>query len=338
MMNMRVIVTEYGGPEKLKLVEEPLRPVRRDEVRVRVLSVGVAIADVMRREGKYPGSPQAPFTPGYDAVGIVEEIGEDVQDIRCGDKAAVFYHGVGGYAKYLYATSDEIYPVPDEVDSSQAVAVILNYVTAYQMLHRFANVAEGKRVLIHGASGGTGTALLDLGSLAGLRMYGTASAAKHDIVTGYGAVPIDYRTDDFVQALRDKAPEGMDAVFDPIGGRNWERSFATLNASGRFVGYGYTSVLEQDDSSGWLSDWSNLSARRMTPQGNPAYLYSVTSLRSEHPEWFREDLARVFGWLAEGRIRPTIAARIPLREASKAHRLLETSQATGKIVLINDES
>lgn len=336
MMNTRVIVTEYGGPEKLAITEEPLRPLRRGEVRVRVRSAGVALADVMRREGKYPGTPQAPFTPGYDAVGIVDELGEDVRDVRRGEKVAVFYNGTGGYASYAYATPEELYPVPDGVDSAQAVAVILNYVTAYQMLHRFAKVSEGDRILIHGASGGTGTALLDLGRVAGVRMYGTASAAKHDVVAGYGAIPIDYRAEDFVQALRDKAPEGMDAVFDPIGGSNWERSFETLNARGRFIGYGYTSVLGQDDSSGWLNDWGRMSANPATPQGNPAFLYSATTLRGEHPEWFREDLASVFGLLAEGKIRPTIAARIPLREADRAHRMLESSQSAGKIVLIND--
>ncbi|REE83892.1 NADPH:quinone reductase-like Zn-dependent oxidoreductase [Paenibacillus taihuensis] len=335
MMNARVVVTEYGGPEKLKVVEEPLRPVQRDEVLVRVLSAGVALADVMRREGKYPGSPRVPFTPGYDAVGVVEELGEDVSYVRKGERVAVFYNGTGGYAAYVYAKSDELYPVPDQLDASLAVAILLNYVTAYQMLHRFANVAEGERILIHGASGGTGTALLELGRLAGAKMFGTASKAKHDTVAHYGAVPIDYRREDFVQAVRERAPEGMDAAFDPIGGDNWERSFQTLHPNGRFVGYGYTSVLGQGDSSQWMKDWASMAANRTTPKGNPAYLYSVTTLRMEHPEWFREDLKHLFQLLADGRISPIIAARIPLREAAQAHQLLETSQITGKIVLIN---
>ncbi|OPA79364.1 alcohol dehydrogenase [Paenibacillus selenitireducens] len=334
MMNVRVIVTEYGGPETLKIVEEPLRQPLRDEVRVRVQSAGVALADIMRREGKYPGSPPTPFTPGYDAVGIVDDLGEDVLHVQKGDRVAVFYNGTGGYAAYVYAKFDELYPVPAQIDAAAATAIILNYVTAYQMLHRLAGVSAGDRILIHGASGGTGTALLELGRLAGVEMFGTASAAKHDVVTRYGAVPIDYRTEDFVEIVRGMAPEGMDAVFDPIGGNNWERSFRTLGTGGRFVGYGYTSVLGQTDSGGWVNDWTNLATKKMTPEGNPAYLYSSTMLRKERPEWFREDLARVFDLLAEGQINPIIAARIPLREAARAHKLLETSQIAGKIVLI----
>lgn len=335
MLNARVVVTEYGGPETLKILEEPLRRPKRDEVRVQVQSAGVALADIMRREGKYPGSPTPPFTPGYDAVGIVDEIGEDVRHVQKGDKVAVFYNGTGGYAAFVYAKADELYPVPALVDVAAAAAVILNYVTAYQMLHRLANVSDGERILIHGASGGTGTALLELGRLAGVVMFGTASASKHEVVTRYGAVPIDYRSEDFVQIVRGRAPEGVDAVFDPIGGSNWERSFQTLSAGGRFVGYGYTSVLGQNDSSNWVKDWTELSANKITPGGKPAYLYSVTTLRKEQPEWFCEDLARVFDLLAEGRINPIISARIPLREAMQAHKLLETSQIAGKIVLTN---
>ena len=333
MMNTRIVVTQYGGPDTLKTVEEPLGPLQRDEVRIQVQSAGVALADVMRREGKYPGSPEVPFTPGYDAVGIVYELGDDVRDVRRGDKVAVFYNGTGGYAAYISAKRDELYPVPANVDSSLAAAVILNYVTAYQMLHRIAKVSKGERVLIHGASGGTGTALLDLGRLAGVEMFGTASAAKHDVVTRYGAVPIDYRREDFVKVLQEHVQEGIDAVFDPIGGDNWERSYLTLGTNGRFVGYGYTSVLGQGDSSNWVKDWRNMSSNKTTPRGNPAYLYSVTTLMKEQPEWFREDLALIFDLLAEGRLHPLIAARIPLREAARAHQLLETSQIAGKIVL-----
>ncbi|MDR0267726.1 medium chain dehydrogenase/reductase family protein [Paenibacillus sp.] len=335
MMNVRVVVTKYGGPEALEIVDEPLRRPQRDEVRVRVQSAGVALADIMRREGKYPNSPATPFTPGYDAVGIVDDLGEDVLHVQKGDRVAVFYNGTGGYAAYVYAKADELYPVPAQIDSSAASAVILNYVTAYQMLHRLASVSVGDRILIHGASGGTGTALLELGRLAGAQMIGTASAAKHDIVTRYGAIPIDYRTEDFVKIVREKTPEGVDAVFDPIGGNNWERSFQTLSTDGRFVGYGYTSVLGQSYSGGWANDWANIQDKKMTPEGNPAYMYSSTMLRKEQPNWFREDLAHVFDLLAKGHINPVIAARIPLREAVQAHKLLETSLLAGKIVLIS---
>ena len=336
MLNTRLLVTRYGGPEVLEVVQEPLHAPQTGEIRVRVQSAGVALADIMRREGKYPLSPTPPFTPGYDAVGVVDELGEGVNQYSKGEKVAVFFNGTGGYAAYVYAKVEEVVPVPMSVDAGLVAAVILNYVTAHQMLHRIAKVSEGERVLFHGASGGVGTALLELGKLAKLEMYGTASLAKHPIVSQFGAVPIDYRNEDFVDVLRRRAPGGMDAVFDPIGGQNYERSFQILSKDGRFVGYGYTSILEQGDPNDWTRDWKSLAERQTTESGNPVYLYSITSLKKERLDWFREDVQFLLSLLEEGKINPLISHRIPLREAAQAHELLGKSLAVGKVVLVND--
>ncbi|UUZ83333.1 zinc-binding dehydrogenase [Paenibacillus sp. P26] len=236
----------------------------------------------------------------------------------------------------MYAKPDEIVRVPDGIDAVPAAAAILNYVSAYQMLHRIAKVSEGERVLIHGASGGVGTALLELGRLAKLRMYGTASAAKQDLVASYGAVPIDYRNEDFVEILRRQEPEGMDVVFDPIGGPNYERSYRTLGPSGRFLCYGYTSILKQGDAEDWRSEWKELMARPTTEEGHPVHLYTITGLKKERLDWFREDVGIVFSLLREGKIRPLVSHRIPLREAAHAQQLLEKSAAIGKVVLISE--
>ncbi len=336
MLNTRVIVSRYGGPEVLDVIEEPLRTPEPGEIRVKVESAGVALADIMRREGLYPMSPTPPFTPGYDAIGIVDEAGAGVQQFAKGEQVAVFFNGTGGYAAYVYAGADELVSIPSHVDAAQSAALILNYVTAYQMLHRIAKVSAGERILIHGASGGVGTALLELGKVANLKMFGTASSAKHHTVSQYGATPIDYRTEDFVDVLRLRAPEGMDAVFDPIGGENWERSLRTLSKAGRFVGYGYTSILEQGDPDDWMKDWTSLSSRKTTESGNPIYFYSITALKKERLEWFREDVRFLFSLLAEGKINPLISHRIPLREAAHAHEILESSLSVGKVVLINE--
>lgn len=333
-MNTRVIVTRYGGPQVIDVIEEPLRKPERGEIRVKVQAAGVALADIMRREGKVPLSPIPPFTPGYDAIGIVDELGEDVQKYLIGDKVAVFFNGTGGYASYVYAKDDEVVGVPAHIDSLTAVAVILNYVTAYQMLHRIAKVGEGERILIHGASGGVGTALLELGKLAKLEMYGTASLTKHSIVSQFGAMPIDYRNKDFVDTLRIQAPEGMDVVFDPIGGRNYERSMKTLSKNGRFIGYGYTSILQQGDPEEWTSEWKSLSKNKTTGKGNPVYLYSITSLKKERLDWFQEDIRFLLSLLEEGKINPLISYRLPIREAAHAQELLEKSLSVGKVVLI----
>ncbi|MED4298863.1 medium chain dehydrogenase/reductase family protein [Priestia megaterium] len=334
MLNIRVIVTRYGGPQVIDVIEEPLRKPEKGEIRVKVQATGVALADIMRREGKIPMSPIPPFTPGYDVIGIVDELGEDVQKYSVGDKVAVFFNGTGGYAAYVYAKEDEIVAAPAHIDAVKAVAVILNYVTAYQMLHRIAKVSEGERILIHGASGGVGTALLELGKLAKLEMYGTASLAKHHIVSQYGAMPIDYRNEDFVDVLRLRAPEGMDVVFDPIGGRNYERSMKTLSKNGRFIGYGYTSILQQGDPEDWAKDWENLAKKQTTEKGNSVYLYAISSLKKERLDWFQEDVRFLLSLLEEGKINPLISHCIPLREAAQAQELLGKSLSVGKVVLI----
>jgi NADPH:quinone reductase-like Zn-dependent oxidoreductase len=334
MLNARVVVTRYGGPEVLEIVEEKLHTPRKGEVRVKVEAAGVALADIMRREGLYPNSPTPPFTPGYDAVGIVDEVGENVQQYSIGDRVGVFFNGTGGYASFIYADADELFKVPSSIDAAQAVAVILNYVTAFQMLHRLAKVAEGDNILIHGASGGVGTALLELGRIANVNLFGTSSAAKHDIVTQFGATPIDYRNEDFVEVVGRLVPQGMDAVFDPIGGLNWQRSFETLGKNGRFVGYGYTSVLHQAAPDQWVADWRTLAETKQTDRGNPAFLYSITSLKHDCPHWFKEDIGYLFSMLEKGDINPLVTHRIPITEAGRAQQLLEQSVSAGKVVLI----
>lgn len=335
MISARVVVTEYGGTDVLKLALEPLRKPHRGELLIQVEYSGVALADLMRREGLYPSTPQPPFTPGYDAIGIVIEKGEGVTAFAIGDRVAVFMDGLGGYASYLYAPVGEVIPVPASLDPASALSILLNYVTAYQMLHRFACVSEGNRVLIHGASGGVGTALLELGKLAKLKMFGTASAQKHSVVTSYGAYAIDYRQEDFAQVLSEQAPEGMDAVFDPIGGRNWDRSMRTLHRRGIFIGYGYTSVFSQKEENDWAARWQALTEAGTTANGNPVHLYSITTLKKERPEWFFEDVQHLFSLLLHGMIQPLISHRIPFHEVARAHELLETSKATGKIVLVH---
>jgi NADPH:quinone reductase-like Zn-dependent oxidoreductase len=334
MLNRRMVVSRYGGPEVFQVLEEPLRPVERGELRIKVESAGVALGDVMRREGVYPGSPTPPFTPGYDVVGIVDEAGEEVRRYAKGDRVGALTQGTGGYSEYVYAKEEAVFPVAGTLDAAEAVAIVLNYVTAYQMLYRFAQVTEGNKILIHGASGGVGTALLELGSLAGLTMFGTASSAKHGIVSAYGATPIDYRTDDFVKVLAEAAPEGMDAVFDPIGGENWRRSFQTLSCDGRFIGYGFTSALGERESDEWANAWRRLAETKKTDNGRPPSLYSITSLYQQRPEWFREDVKTLFTMLETGKIRPIVSHRIPLREAGHAQRLLDKSSSIGKVVLI----
>jgi NADPH2:quinone reductase len=187
----------------------------------------VSLPDVLAREGVHPETPRVPYTPGWDLVGIVDQIGEGVSGFELGQTVAAMPIS-GCYAQYVCLQQRKFTPVPAGLDPSEAVAVILNYITAYQMLHRSERVESGQRVLIHGASGGVGTALLQLGRLAGVEIYGTCSAQAAEIVKELGAIPIDYRNSDFVQKIQRLTGKGVDAVFDGIGGENLWRSREAL--------------------------------------------------------------------------------------------------------------
>ena len=198
MRHTRVIVTHYGGPDALRVVEEECPEPKNGEVRVRVLAAGVSLPDVMMREGIHPETPSLPFTPGWDLVGVVERLGDGVSGIEPGQIVAALPIS-GAYAEFVCLPQRELVPVPSGLDAAEAVSLVLNYVTAYQMLHRSVKVRPGQRVLIHGAAGGVGTALLQLGRLAGLEMYGTCSPRGAAAVSALGAIPIDYAS-----GLRDR--------------------------------------------------------------------------------------------------------------------------------------
>jgi len=332
MRNTRVVLAAFGGPEVLNIIEEEVRDPWEHEVRIRVLACGVAFADVLMRRGLYSGVPPPPFTPGYDIVGVVESCGASVTQWKPGDWVTALTM-IGGYSQFIVLPESELLRVPAGLDPAEAVSLVLNYTTAYQLIHRIAKLHRGESVLIHGAGGGVGTAALQLGSLAGLKMFGTASKSKHDLVTALGGIPIDYRTEDFVQRAA-----GVDAVFDPIGGRNWLRSYRALGKGGRFVGYGMSAAIEGGRRNRMLAavSFAWLGLASLAP-GKSARWYSIVTERKKHPEWFREDLAQLLAMLQEKSICPVVAERLLLREAGRAHELLERASVSGKIVLMCQE-
>src|SRR5690348_12446904 len=188
----RIIVTRYGGPDALQVIEQECPAPMLGEVRVKVLAAGVSLPDVLAREGVHPETPRVPYTPGWDLVGIVDQIGRGVSGLELGQAVAAMPIS-GCYAEYVCLPQRKLIPVPSGLDPAEAVALVLNYITAYQMLHRSAKVKPGQRVLIHGASGGVGTAFLQLGRLAGTEMYGTCSVQAAEVVKELGATAIDYR-------------------------------------------------------------------------------------------------------------------------------------------------
>jgi len=306
------------------------------------------LPDLMMREGVHPETPPLPFTPGWDLVGVVDRLGDSVSGIEAGQiVAALPIHGA--YAQFVCLPEEELVPVPAGVDASEAVSLVLNYITAYQMLHHSAKVKPGQRVLIHGASGGVGSALLQLGKLAGLEMYGTCSSRGRTAVTDLGGIPIDYQNQDFVEEIRRLTGEGVDAVFDSIGGAHIWRSRKALRPGGRVVAYGLTGSL----SGGRLASGRPGRRRRfrairifalyivgswILPRRQRVVPYSIQWLKRRRPQLFRQDLVTLLDLLQQKKIKPLIAQRFPLSEARRAHEVLGKGGVAGKIVLLCDGS
>jgi NADPH:quinone reductase-like Zn-dependent oxidoreductase len=332
MRNTRVVLSALGGPDALKVIDDITPDPAANEARIRILASGVAFADVLMRRGLYPGVPPLPYSPGYDIVGVVDSVGVGVTQWKSGDLVAALIQ-TGGYSRSIVLPESELVRVPAGLDPAEAVSLVLNYTTAYQLIHRIAALHQGESVLIHGAAGGVGTASLQLGSLIGLKMFGTASKPKHDLVAALGGIPIDYRTEDF-----GRRAGGVNAVFDPIGGRNWLRSYGALAKGGRFIGYGISAAIEGGRRNMTLAAaslaWLKLAG--LFP-GKSARWYNIMIEKKNQPDQFREDLLRLLAMLEQKSIRPVVAERLPLREAARAHDLLERASVSGKIVLMCQE-
>jgi NADPH2:quinone reductase len=332
MRHTRIFVTQYGGPDVLRAVEEECPEPKAGEVRVRVQAAGVSLPDIMARQGIHPETPRVPFTPGWDLVGVVDRLGDGVSGFEPGQiVAAMPIHGA--YAEFVCLPQRELVPVPPGLDAAEAVSLILNYITAYQMLHRSAKVISGQRVLIHGAAGGVGSALLQLGRLAALEMYGTCSSRGASAVSELGGIPIDYRDQDFVEEIHRLTNDGVDVVFDPIGGAHTWHSRKALRPGGRVVAYGNTTSLRGEGLA------PSRPARRNRLHGIPIYAlyiaggwllpgrkrvipYSIQTLKRLRPELFRQDLITLLDLLHQQKIKPLIAQRFPITEARQAHRAM----------------
>ena len=328
-------VRGFGGPEVLELMENELRPPAKGEARIRVLAASVSRPDVSSRRGEalYSGTflgQKTPFTPGYSVIGEVDAVGDGVTQVKPGDRVGALTV-TGGYTEVLYWRADRLIPVPETLDPSAAVTLILNYIVAYQTMHRKARVKAGDKALIIGASGGIGTALLQLGQLAGLKMYAVASAAKHAILTEYGATPIDYRSQDFSEIISRSEPDGLDVVLDGMMHLNMMRkALSLLRPGGRMVSFG------EPVSRPELFRILGLALRTNLPgSGKALSLYGTSTYFLFDRNPYLEDWATLFRLLEEGKIKPVIAACFPIAQAAQANALLESGQATGNVVLVS---
>jgi NADPH:quinone reductase len=332
--NRVVRLRRFGGPDGLEVVEAPLPTAGRGEVRVRVLASGLEYTDVTIRRHVYPqtAARRPPFVLGYDVVGEIDQLGDGVSGFQLGDRVADMTV-LGSNAAYRTLRADRLSRVPAGVDAAEAATLILSWTTAYQLLHRAARVRQGQRVLVHGAAGAVGQALLALGRMAGLELWGTARREHAALVRELGATPIDYRREDFTRVL----PGGFDVVFDGIAEDGYRRSFAALKRGGLLCAYGYSAGVQAKRRMPAMLTWiARLYLWSWLPGGKRGRFYSINVMRARHPAWFRQDLERLFGLLATRAIRPRVAERISFDEIAEAHRRLEAGGLEGKLVLCPD--
>lgn len=335
MINHRHVATEKGGPEVLEWQEFEPDPPQQGDVAVKVEASGVLLADVLWQSGITPVGPKHPFTPGYDVVGVIDEVGPGVSGLERGQRVAAMIR-YGGYTEYAILPAEKAIRVPDGVDPKSAAAATTSYLTAYMLVHTEGKLKAGNVLLAHGAGGGTGSAVVEVANLAGVKVYGTASKMKSGLVEVKGGVPIDYKTQDFVEVLKDKEPGGVDFVVDPIGGDVTARSLSLLKSGGKLVS---TAMLQsfQDNANRLavplgmlrLMFWS------LTNPGKKAYFWDVTNASSKDLAGYRTSLTAVFDLLSKGQIKPEIGEVMPLEEAPKAQQMLLDYKVPGKVVLVS---
>jgi NADPH:quinone reductase-like Zn-dependent oxidoreductase len=323
-----VTVTKRGDLDVLKITENDLRAPQPGEVRIKILASPVCQDDIAVRIGNRPFLEKPPFVPGYSILGVVDALGEDVANFTVGDRVAALTN-FGGHAEYIYWDAAQLIHVPPALDPAEAVVLILNYLVAIQVMHTVVQVKSGDKVLIIGASGGLGTAFLQLGNLAGLKMYGIASQLKHKILKEYSAVPIDYRSEDFVEILQQAEPDGIDYVFNGMGEEYFGSAMAVLRHGGTLVHFGGPQSFSR-----FLLLVVKFIGYNLLPNGKKIKGYGTHTGDITN---FREDWEKLFNLLEEGQIKPVIAARFPLLEATKAYKLLESGEITGNIVLLAPE-
>jgi putative PIG3 family NAD(P)H quinone oxidoreductase len=321
-----ITVPEPGGPDALIPTTVPDPEPRPGEVLVRVVAAGVNRADLLQRAGHYPSPPGSPAWPGLEVSGTVDAVGSGVQGWAPGDPVCALLGG-GGYAERVAVDARHVLSVPDGVDLVDAAALPEVACTAWSNLVDVGRLRAGETVLVHGGSGGVGSFAVQLAAALGARVLTTAGGPERAArCRELGAhVAIDHRADDFAAAVRDATGgQGADVVLDVLGAGALEANLRSLATDGRLVVIG-----AQRGRRGEV-DLGVLMSRRATISG--------TTLRAR-PASQKADLvasvrAHVWPMLADGRVRPVVHARLPLERAADAHRLLDSGEVFGKVLLL----
>jgi NADPH:quinone reductase-like Zn-dependent oxidoreductase len=335
---VEVVLPGKVEPEGLEIRHGAVPAAGVGQVLIRMEATGVSFAEQQMRRGRYYDQPAFPFVPGYDLVGTVLTTGEGVEPALAGTRVAALVK-VGGWASHVLVDAADVVPVPDGIGAAEAETVVVNGITAWQMLHRKARVRAGQTILVHGANGGVGSVLVQLAQAADVKVIGTASARHHDALRERGVIPVDYRTEDVVARVRELAPTGVDAVFDHVGGRSAVDSWHLLAPGGTLVSYGSASTRDDEGSKQWpvLKLLGRVWLWNALPNRRRAYFFNVWAGRALAKNRFRAqlraDLTQVFGALQRGDVTAQIAAQLPLTHVADALRLAESGTVAGKVVL-----
>jgi NADPH:quinone reductase-like Zn-dependent oxidoreductase len=324
----KVVITAFGDESKLAIVESDLPDPDSGKVQLSVEYSIVCGSDVNMRRGTYPLQRKPPLTPGYSVIGKVRVNGKGCSKFTIGDRVACLSK-YEGQAELINLPEKYLVRVPDDVDGKAAVALILDWVTAYEMLHRVAHVKPGQTMFVHALGGAVGGALLRLGLLAGASVFGTASAKKHDELRQLGATPFEYANKNWISAIQELG--GVDAVFDPLGFESFDESYSVLRRGGILVGYGMN-----------LPAWTKTPERPMIPavlnlfaknllfgSGKRTTFFGVTRSSKN----FSPDLELLFEWLRAGRISVPVKSTFTLDQIQEAHREYANSDRMGSIVI-----
>ncbi len=329
---MRAVLCEaWGEPETLRLGEVETPQPGPGEVRVAVHAAGVNFADILMVAGKYQEKPPFPFTPGLEAAGVVEALGEGVTRVAAGDRVLALPRS-GAFAEATVAGEDSVFKIPDAMDFVTAAGFAVAYGTAQGALDWRADLRAGELLLIHGAAGGAGLAAVEVGKAMGATVIATArGAAKLAVAKQHGA---DYLIDTGAEDVRvrikeiasDLGKQGAEVVFDPVGGELFEASLRAVAWGARLIVIGFAAGKVQQ-----------IPANILLVKNVSAIGFYWGSYRSHAPELVAAGYAQLFAWYAAGKLEPHVSHQLDLAEAGAALGLLKSRKSTGKVVLVTGQ-
>ena len=318
-----------------------LDPVGPTQARVRVEVTGISFAEQAMRRGIYYQQPLFPFTPGYDFVGVVEELGAAAPTgLRLGQRVAALTK-VGGWAEHVVIDAADLVAVPDPVSARDAETVIINGLTALRVL-RLIDAPAGSTIVVLGAAGGVGSVLVQLALYAGLRVIGTAGPSQQQRLRDMGVIAVDYRTDDLAQRVRDVAPDGVAGVVDHVGGPGLRTSWDLLARGGHLVSLSTQTVVgAKHVMTAFMRHYLRLQAWNLLPNGRHATFFDIWTGHKDLDAFRHQlatDLRTLFLHLAAGDITAPIDSEYPLDQAAAALHRAEQGGLAGKILLIPNRS